>query len=76
MSYLSTNPLFRDLSDAEEREFREYALNNPPQVLNTNGDWHVLHPVCRRVWITQGYNLCADPCSECSEDVLNEAHWK
>lgn len=74
MSYVSTNPLFRDLTDAEEREFREYARTTPPDPLS--GDWHVLHPVCRRVWITQGWNLCADPCSECMEDVLNEAHWK
>jgi hypothetical protein len=50
--YDPENPLFRELSDAEETCFRLFALFNPPENLS---HWEAYHPVCRAVWINQGF---------------------
>ena len=51
MAYISTNPMFRSLTDAEETEFREFAQeNNPPPGMA----WEYYHPVCRQAWIDRG----------------------
>lgn len=73
MSYISTNPLFRSLDDAECVEFREYALFERPNP--SSGDWHVMHPVCRRTWIERGVRLCPEGCAQCAAD-LDEAHFQ
>ena len=46
MAYISDNPMFRSLSDAEVTQFEEHARNSVPG----RADWTVLHPVCRRIW--------------------------
>lgn len=51
MAYVSTHPLFRSLTDAEEASFRAHARANPPPA----GAWDVLHPVCRDEWIKLGH---------------------
>lgn len=51
--YESTNILFRSLNDEEEREFADYAKENPPDGGIYNSAIH--HPVCCRVWKENGY---------------------
>jgi len=51
MAYVSTHPLFRDLSSAEEAEFREHAEKNDP---DRPASWAVFHPVCRCAWLARG----------------------
>ena len=44
--------LFKELSAAEETEFREHAEQNDPPA-----NWRTLcHPVCQEVWIKRGFN--------------------
>ena len=50
MAYKSEG-FFRDLNDAEEFEFREYARKNDPPVM---AGWEIYHPVCRDEWIKRG----------------------
>ena len=51
MAFLSEHVLSRDLNDAEEREFREYAEKNDPERLSS---WACYHPVSRRAWLKRG----------------------
>jgi hypothetical protein len=48
MAYISTSPMFRSLTDAEETEFREYARSNPPPANFETST--ILHPVCVEEW--------------------------
>ena len=48
---VSDGPLFRDLTDEEEAEFRQYAQENPPEHLDR---WEIYHPVCREEWRKRG----------------------
>lgn len=48
MAFVSTQPLFRSLTDEEEENFRRYARENDPPM--DPEDWSVLHPVCRDEW--------------------------
>jgi hypothetical protein len=55
MAYVSTTPMFRDLDDKEEAEFRKYAdENDPPDMAK----WSIYHPVCREQWVKRGINPC------------------
>ena len=51
MAYVSTNPLFKSLSDEEEQDFRRYAQENDPPNLDS---WDIYHPVCREEWTKRG----------------------
>ena len=51
MAYVSDNPLFRSLSDEEERKFREGAIREDPPNLE---HWEIYHPVCREEWLKRG----------------------
>jgi hypothetical protein len=42
--YKSTSLLFKDLTDAEEKSFREWARKNYEKYAPINGTWH---PVCQ-----------------------------
>jgi hypothetical protein len=42
---------FRELSQEEEQEFREYAIENDPPKLE---HWECYHPVCRDEWQKRG----------------------
>lgn len=61
MSYTQSHPLFRSLTDDECREFEDYARTTDPEA-----DWHILHPVCRRIWQERGVEQCGtDYCLDC-----------
>lgn len=53
MAYKNINdgPLFRDLSDVEEEQFRDFARKNDPPRPES---WEVYHPVCRDEWQKRG----------------------
>ena len=51
MTYKSTNPLFRDLTDEEEAQFRKHAQENDPP---KGTPWSIMHPVCVEEWIKRG----------------------
>jgi hypothetical protein len=62
VSYRSTHFMFRDLTDAEQSEFAAFARTNDP-----GDNWHLLHPVCRQVWLARGVNGCTpQPCADCT----------
>jgi hypothetical protein len=42
--------IFKELTEAEEKTFREYAKTHNPE----NDDWEIYHPVCREVWTERG----------------------
>lgn len=44
--------IFRQLDQKETEEFRQFAKDNPPESMKW---WDVYHPVCREVWVQQGY---------------------
>jgi len=54
MAYKSNNVLFRDLTDEEEEQFREYARNNDPPGVPSSERWWIFHPVCREEWENRG----------------------
>ena len=43
--------LFRELSQEEEKEFRDYAKKTDPPNLDK---WEIYHPVCREEWLKRG----------------------
>lgn len=56
MSYITDDPLFRSLDDAEEEEFRDWARENDPPN-SPNPDWSLYHPVCREEWVKRGLTV-------------------
>lgn len=46
MAYKSDNFMFRDLTDAEEEQFRQYAREHDPDL----SKWEIFHPICRDEW--------------------------
>jgi len=51
MAWTSNNPLFKSLSDEEEKEFRKHAKEkDPPE----GTPWSILHPVCVEEWLKRG----------------------
>lgn len=64
MAYVSTNPLFKSLTDEQEAQFRAHAQqHDPPKVT----DWAIYHPVCREEWLRRGIGPHADgtTCDAC-----------
>jgi len=53
--YPSDYMMFRPLSEAEHKEFREYARDHDPP---KNDTWQIYHPVCRAIWTARG--LCPE----------------
>ena len=49
--YDLAEPLARDLSDAEEIDFKEYAKKHDPF---PGTPWKIYHPVCRKEWLARG----------------------
>ena len=47
MAYTSPSFMFRNLTDAEEEEYREYARTHDFDPKR----WEVYHPVCRAEWV-------------------------
>ena len=43
--------LFKTLTETEEKEYRQYALENSPPNM---AEWEIYHPICREVWISRG----------------------
>ena len=51
IAYDSDSYMFRKLTEAEVREFADYAaVNDPPK----NVTWSIYHPACRAVWEARG----------------------
>lgn len=50
MAYISNDPLFRDLTDEEEADFRAWSRENYVKYSDIKGIWHpVVQDECKRI---------------------------